>query len=447
MEAEATLPATPRWTAPTIVAAGAVIAAIAVLAALSPKWLIYDEIAYMEGPYLLAQRFDFETLMVTRLDMSAGPLYAYLHWLASPLTQLTPPAIRFVNLAALLVSLWAISVALSKLGHADGSARAALFLAVPMLGPTSGLALTELPALMFACLATVCVATAWSRPIGRRLIPLWLAAGLCAGLAILGRQTYLPGLLGFVMIAWADRRHVLPAMLCLAAAGLTVAPLLIVWGGLAPPWQAAIISGVVVEHGVLAFVYLATAILLIAPRYIAEPFGSRPMQAAGLAAVLAAPMIAWFGSLRFEVAYRVVAVFPPAWEPSIQAAITGAMLSIAALYGLATAYHLWHRRGEHRVMLLLGLTILLNGTAVGIAHQFSSRYVLVAFPFALLGLQPWIRPGLWAAARILIGGVLGLASLSAYYWNEPAPDPDWKSIAPQEILRQMPLRFVPGPAT
>ena len=79
------------------------------------------------------------------------------------------------------------------------------------------------------------------------------------------------------------------------------------------------------------------------------------------------------------------------------------------------------------------------GRAARIGHQFSSRYVLIAFPFALMMLQPWVRPGIWAAARLALGALLGFASLAAYYWNAPPTDPAFKLTAPPEIVARMPL--------
>ena len=78
-------------------------------------------------------------------------------------------------------------------------------------------------------------------------------------------------------------------------------------------------------------------------------------------------------------------------------------------------------------------------TAAGIGHQFSSRYVLTAFPFALLMLQPWFRPGLGAACRMVVGAGLGFASLASYYWNAPPDDPSIKLVAPAALIAKMPL--------
>jgi len=434
--ARAQLPSRAALLAPWV--GGLVIVLLGILVGLSPPWLIYDERAYMEGPYVLASGAGFRELMTTRLDITAGPLYAYIHYIASPVTGLTPPSMRYVNVALLVVLLWTLASTIEKLGYDHARSRAAMMLAVPMIGSTTGLALTEVPALALVGVACACVASCHGRQSRAYDLACYAIAGVCAGLAILGRQTYLPGLVGFVLIAAAVPRYRLACLLAIAIAGLIVAPLVVLWGGLTPPWQPNVASGINLQHGILAFVYLAVVAVLIAPGFVIEAYARPRLRLVGMAAIPATFLVAWLLELRFDVAQRVVNIFPASTEPLIQLAATSAMLAIAGLFGIAAAHHLWDRRADKRFLLLMGMTVLLNGTAVGIAHQFSSRYVLVSFPFALLALQPWIRANQWAAARIILGASLGMASLAAYYWNEPPLDPTLRSVAPPEIIQAMP---------
>ena len=230
-----------------LVVAGAVLVALAILIAVSPPVLIYDERYYMESSYTLAAHFDLLGPLRTPLDLAAGPLYAYVHALLASLTKLQLPAVRYVNWAALA------------------------------------------------------------------------------------------------------------------------------------------------------------------------------------------------GAIRFEVATRVIAAAPAALQVPADLALRAGMTAIAALFLIAAAVNIWDRRDDSRFVLFTLLTVLANGTAAGIGHQFSSRYVLTAFPFALIMLQPWVRPGRWAAARLGLGALLGFASLAAYYWNAPPTDPAFKLAASPEIIAQMPL--------
>ena len=422
-----------------LLTAGAVLMALAIMIAVSPSILIYDERYYMESSYVLAAHFDLLAPLRTPLDLAAGPLYPYLHVLVAPLTQLQLPAVRYVNMASLVAVLACSWRTLALFGYRETAARAAMLLAVPMIWPTSGMALTEMPAMAMAALSVLAVAEAVSGPVARRAWLWWVIAGLAAGLAILGRQTYLPALLGFALVGWKQPFQRGGALLAVLLAVALILPMIVIWGGLSPPTQVPSMRSIAPEYGVLAFIYLACATLLIAPGFFAAALATprRALIGAGLAVL--AGLAALFGAIHFEVAARVIAAVPSGLQVPVDLALRAGMTGVAALFLIAAAVNVWERRDDARLVLFTALTVLANGTAAGIGHQFSSRYVLIAFPFALLMLQPWVRPGAWAAARLALGAALGFASLSAYYWNAPPTDPAFKLAAPPEIVAQMPL--------
>ena len=429
-------PASPQ---PVLLAAGVVLAALAILIAVSPPILIYDERYYMESSYYLAAHFDLLGPLRTPLDLAAGPLYPYLHVLLAPLTQLQLPAVRYVNWVALVAVLGCSWRTLALLDYRDGAARAAMLLAVPMIGPTAGMALTEIPALAMASLSVLAATEAVATRVPRRAWLWWTLAGVAAGLAILGRQTYLPALIGFALVGWKRPAQRGGALLAIGLAVLLILPMIVIWGGLSPPTQTPAMRSIAPEYGVLAFIYLACVTLLIAPGFFAAAIATprRALIGAGLA--LLAGIAALLGAIRFEVAARVIAAVPSAVQVPADLALRVGMTGVAALFLIAAAVNVWERRDDSRFVLFSLLTVLANGTAAGIGHQFSSRYVLIAFPFALMMLQPWVRPGAWAAARLGLGALLGFASLAAYYWNAPPTDPAFKLAAPPEIVAQMPL--------
>ena len=166
-----------------------VLLALAIMIAVSPRILIYDERYYMESSYYLAAHFDLLGPLRTPLDLAAGPLYPHLHVLLSPLTQLQVPAVRYVNWAALAVTLACCWRTIGLLGYRDAPARAAMLLAVPMIGPTGGMALTEVPALAMAALAMLATAEAVAAKATWRSWLWWTLSGVAAGLAILGRHS------------------------------------------------------------------------------------------------------------------------------------------------------------------------------------------------------------------------------------------------------------------
>lgn len=430
------VPASRHWAGGAAIFA---LAALAIMIAVSPRVLIYDERYYMASSYYLAAHFDLLGPLRTPLDLAAGPLYPHLHVLFSPLTQLQVPAVRFVNWSALVLTLACCWRTLELLGYREAPARAAMLLAVPMIGPTAGMALTEVPALAAASLAVLAAAQAATARTPDRSWLWWTASGLAAGLAILGRQTYLPALLGFVLIGWRRPENRSGALCALGISVALILPMIVIWKGLSPPSQTPAMRSIVPAHGLLAFVYLAFATVLIAPRFFLAALATPKLRLIGLTAALLAGLASLIGGVEFAVASRVIAAAPPALQGLADLAVRAGMTAIAAIFLIAAAVNVWQRRGDGRFALFALLTVLTTGTAAGIGHQFSSRYVLIAFPFALMMLQPWIRPGGWAAARLTLGALLGFASLAAYYWNAPPTDPAFKLAAPPGIVAQMPL--------
>ena len=399
------------------------LAALLILIAISPNHLLYDERYYMQASHLLAKTGSFRILMETKTDIAAGPLYPYFHVIASPLTGLTAPGIRYVNFICLLTSIAGIAWTLRLMGHEKPWYRAAMLLAVPMMWPTSGLALTELPALALACLAVALAVQGTVTTIAPRRLLAFAISGLCAGLAVTGRQTYLPALAGYVLLALGERRLTLPALLALATASLAIAPMLAAWGGLTPPWQAQLRQGLMPEYGVLSYIYLATAIALIAPGFFRPIFISPRQRWYLVGAVGVAALACAASGFRIAVASRVVDKLPVGLQSIAQLGATVTMVALATAFVIAGLANVINLRRDRVFLLFVVLALALAGTAVGVSHQFSSRYVLAAFPFALLGVQQWWHVDRWAVARLGLGSALGLFSLMAYYWNEPPPDP------------------------
>lgn len=422
-----------------LLAAGAVLAVLAFMIAASPPILIYDERYYMASSYYLVAYPDLLGPLRTPLNLAAGPLYPWLHALVAPLTHLQLPAVRYVNWIALVVILGCSWRTLALVGYRDGAARASMLLSVPMIGPTAGMALTEIPALAMASLAVFAAVEAVGSKSPLRGWSWWALAGVAAGFAILGRQTYLPALIGFALVAWKLPAQRGGAMLATVLGVALVLPMIVIWEGLSPPAQVPAMRSIVPEHGVLAFIYLACATLLIAPGFFAAALATRRRALMGGFLALLAGLGALAGAIRFEAASRVIAAVPPAFQVPADLALRAGMTGAAALFLIAATVNVWERREDSRFVLFAFLTVLANGTAAGIGHQFSSRYVLIAFPFALIMLQPWVRPGAWAAARLGLGAALGFASLSAYYWNAPPTDPSFTLAAPPEIVARMPL--------
>jgi hypothetical protein len=90
-------------------------------------------------------------------------------------------------------------------------------------------------------------------------------------------------------------------------------------------------------------------------------------------------------------------------------------MAICAVFLVASYYNIRDRRTDVQFVALVGSTALMIATTVAI-RGFSSRYVVTTLPFLVLMLYPYFRPDRATALRLVVGGVIGFASLSTYLW-------------------------------
>ncbi|PTS74427.1 hypothetical protein DBR17_17105 [Sphingomonas sp. HMWF008] len=396
-----------------IVAAIAGLAMIAA-AALSPARYVYDEHFHMAGARLIVDGMSLLAFLRTPLESAAGPLYPVLHFLLAGLTGLSAPAIRWVNIGLLGLSIWALSYVVRVWRWDSAWQRVAMILSIPTVWVTTGMALTEIPAM--AMITFSVSAASWALtadPVARGRIWLGFAlAGLCFGLGVLGRQPYLPAVIGFVLISAFVPRFRWPALAAVGMAVAVVAPVFIVWRGLLPPGQPSVGGHIVFEYGALGFAYAAIFVLLLAPRF----FFTRwrwTLPASLVAALVIIPL----GGVSFQVAGGIARRLPEWLAHLFQMAISSVLVGSGVALVLASAFNAWDRREDKVFVLLITLAIGLAATPAFVSHQFSSRYLMTTFPFLLLAVQPYFRPSYAAAARLAVGASLGFLSLQAYFAN------------------------------
>ena len=181
----------------------------------------------------------------------------------------------------------------------------------------------------------------------------------------------------------------------------------------------------------LSHVCLLNNDMLIAPGFFRSASSRPNLRWLMLGAAISAAPICLISGFRIEVAKRVVDKLPHVLQVPTQVGATVVMVSLAAAMVIAGLANLAEHRRDRVFLLLVLLALALDGTAIAVSHQFSSRYVLAAFPFALLAVQRWWHCDGWAVLRLGLGAAMGLASLSAYYWNEP---PETPTSAPRILI-------------
>jgi hypothetical protein len=386
------------------------------LIATSPNHLVYDESYHIGLAEKILHQGLGQALVDPRNQSAAGPLFTAFHLVFAPITYLAAPATRWINFLLLLVVVALTALTRTRIMNNRepiGSGAIAL-LGVPFLWPATGMALTEIPALVFFCGFVLCIqhlcSPSQEKSSTREAVAWAILAGICLGLAILGRQTYLITLPAFLVLFFLG--PVKPRLLALSllSTGVVSGWLFFIWGGLVPPSQAKVNSGLQPEHLLYSVAYVASATAFISPRWLCPKDWRSALIAAVIGAIVAVGirdhgdppakslLLKLFGG---EAAYACGVV------------IFALMGALGALWILNTCRVLWSRRDDPFQMfagvLLLGLVI----APVKVSHLFSSRYVVGLLGVLILVLPPQ-RSSL-LAARILIGSALGAAILWSYY--------------------------------
>ncbi|MGB8168559.1 MAG: phospholipid carrier-dependent glycosyltransferase, partial [Chthoniobacteraceae bacterium] len=373
--------------------------------------LIYDEPYHMDSVQRLAREgFTIEYLRGGTLS-APGPLYAVIHTVLRPLTHWQAPAIRLVNYGFLLATMALVWTAL-RLQHSPRALATSLsLLAAPTMWVISGLALTEMPAMTFAMLATVCLlqlpelcesnrGRAWAVAV---------LGGIAAGLAVTGRQPYLAVLLAAPSIA--NRRNWKAVLLFFAAGAVLPAMLFAVWGGTSPPQFAAATKGISIPHGILALAYGGAMTAIFTLRWFS--LGWKWSAVAASAAVAANVAFGW---VEIAPVSSLAGKFLPEAAMSLYARLaSGLLVALSVLFTLSALKNLWERRDDRAFVFVCACGGLLCLTAMKVNLHFSSRYVATAMPWLLLASERYSEASWGKAARLVLGNALGLLMLFSYF--------------------------------
>ena len=230
----------------------------------SPPEHVFDETDYANYVLLLHQH-GLSVEFLKALTGAAGPLYAFVHFALEPVTQLLPVRMRLVNVVLLVVVAGVLAACLKRRGCSDYLVASGSILVVPMTWVLAGMALTEMPAMLFAALGLY-LQLRGVEALGRgRAVLGWFAAsGICIGVAVWGRQPYLV-LAGVpVLLALLDRRVRLPAVIVVGIVMASAIPLGAAWQGLVPP-SDEVALGLAPLNGLISLGYIGVCFFLLAP--------------------------------------------------------------------------------------------------------------------------------------------------------------------------------------
>lgn len=389
------------------------IAVIVFMVAFSPSELVYDESYHLEGARLLIQGSSIYEMLKAKLNSAPGPLYPVIHALIFPLTGFLAPSIRVLNIFFLIVSIAAIFICLRFYGIDKSLYRSTSIISVPIIWVTSGMALTEIPAFTMATLSLLAATYATRNETTKQLSYYsFMASGLFAGLACLGRQTYFPMIFIFLVLAFSKRAWRWSSISGFLIACMIVLPTLIVWGGLVPKSQSYVAGGINLNHGFLSIAYLSSVIAILAPSFFAVLLSRWKLMVSGIFMILITNILVF--QFKFKALTGLIKFLP--FSEDFYSLIIGSILLLLSIAFISAIILNVLENYDDKVFLIMSsLTILGASTAFGINHLFSSRYIMTCFPFILIMIQRFYYLSLWSMFRIVLGGALGAATLASYY--------------------------------
>jgi hypothetical protein len=257
-----------------LISIGGFLAIIFINATNTTGHLWKDEHWYLYNVALLHQ-FGFTKEFLVKYWGPAGPLYAVVHALFEPVTQLKANRLRLMNTFFLGLIIFIISQIIKKKeGVKDLWIKSLSILSIPTIYVIGGMALTEIPAMLFLSIALFLFTRALSSSSQTIKITQSIIGGLCLSFAILGRQPYLlviPCSLLFLFPIQNFRQNYLPVCLFIISSSLLPLYVFNIWGNIQSAKTIDTGKGISIFYGILGLGYGAIFTLLIAPAWFYIP--------------------------------------------------------------------------------------------------------------------------------------------------------------------------------
>jgi hypothetical protein len=382
------------------------------------EFLWKDEEWYLRNIPLLEQ-YGLSRTFLIKYWGPAGPLYAVFHYVLKPITHLSLPGIRVVNIVLLSLICLLTWQTIKHLQLKRRSFVIALSLfSIPMIYVCSGMALTEVPAMFFLSLAIYLLIYCLNiKPVFFKVL-LSIIGGVALSLSILGRQPYLLVSLSSLVFLYPKKnfvRNFLPVTFFVISSLILPFIVFSVWGNLQPPIEEYTGNGINLFHAFLSLGYAALIILLIAPGWLYKP---QKRHIIYLVAIILIIILLNNFLLKFEFLplAGVISKFLPI---SIMPYIGKSFASVIICAGLYLIFSsLLNLNNTKTNVFLLFFTVscmLILFSSAKITHQFSSRYVAQAAPFIILMSAHFVKFNFYRVLGTIIGIVLGVMSLISFF--------------------------------
>lgn len=389
-----------------------------------PFW---DEAYYLENVQILKD-LGFTIEFLINYKGPAGPTFALIHYLLSPLTNLQAPYVRLVNIMFLLFSIVLIYKITKRVNGKDSirTALAISALSIPTVYTITGMALTEMFGVFFLLIFIYILINAYKENKNSWILALF--AGLALSLAILSRQPILMILLAlpiFVIdydegfkIDFKNKKFTI--FICISFLSSLIIPLTIfsVWGNIQPASHAITGAGLAPKHLILALGYTALYVLFINPTFfnIKKDISNK----SEFLLVSIVPVLANIFLLKVSIApfATIISNLITNKYLELYSLVCGSLLTSLGLLFLYYFIKKQMLQSNKLIMFLSLAFLLIIATSVKVTHQFSARYVAQAFPLLILAVN-YNREKIKIIdiITLIIGGLLGIISLESYFLN------------------------------
>jgi hypothetical protein len=385
------------------------------LVLLSPHHLLYDEPFFVKYVKLLHQD-GLTPKFLKSLTGTTGPLYAFVHYLFEPLTNMKPPDLRLVNVFLLFAVIATTGFSLKIKDYQYPALLSTAAIVIPTTWVMGGLALTEMPAIVLVSLSMyILIKQSSSIESSNAYLSLLsiIIGGAFLGLAAWGRQPYILLAGAPCLASLQQRKKLLYSLLYAGSACLVFLPLVIIWGGLVPPSHTFVQKGISFVNAIFSLAYAGASTFIVMPQFFS-------IVLCRLGIIVTASFVAFnlasgvFNLVPLKALVDRVLVSQTLVE--IYSRLCGGMLlSFGALFLFALLRNIYLRRKDYVSSLILICLLIISLSPLFIAHQYSSRYTGMALPFILLAASEHYRVGWFTAVTAIIGIILGALSLHGYF--------------------------------
>lgn len=381
--------------------------------------VFWDEALYFRDIINL-EKYGFSIRFLNSLYGPAGPLYGIVHYILKPITFLDAMAMRMTNVVFFIIILILLNQILKKNQIIKYSEKSLNLLGIPMIYVIAGMALTEMPAMLFCTIALYFLVIATSNLNGKLSYALAAFGGLSLGLAIIGRQPYLVILatIPVLFINIYQRANEYKQVICFIFFAL-IFPVLVfsVWGDIQPTatFTTNTGKGLAPFHGVLAYGYAGAVTLLLVPQWFRQPLKNELIILILLLLLMTA-LNYWVVKYDFSPAKSVAVRFLPPTMLNLYSKACPVLLTLfGAYFVFSSLLNVWDKREDKYFIFFTMSALAILFTTVKITHQFSSRYVAQAAPFMVAMLAYYDQETKYKKVRIVSGAVMGLIMLQSFF--------------------------------